>query len=104
MGVDYTANYGFGVKIIRNEEEDFLDWLDEKLEDTEGIAYFEVGDECYSGNENEIYVCINVEDEIAKQNRYEFLSGAADELMEILTEKGIEFEGVPNIVGGLNIW
>lgn len=104
MGVDYTANYGFGVKIIRNEEEDFLDWLDQKLEDTEGINYFEVGSDSYGGDENEIYVCIDVEDQIDKQNGYEFLNSYADELMNILKEKGIDFEGVPNIVGGLNIW
>lgn len=104
MGVDYTANYGFGVKIIRNEEEDFIEWLYEKLGDTKGIYFFETGREYYGGVENEIYVCINVENEIDKQNGYEFLNGVAEELMNILKEKAIEFEGVPNIVGGLKIW
>lgn len=104
MGVDYTANYGFGVKIIKNDEEDFLYWLDQKLEDTEGINYFEVGSESYGGDENDIYVVIDVEDQIDKQNGYEFLNRIADELINILKEKGIDFEGVPNIVGGLNIW
>lgn len=103
MGVDYSANYGFGVKVLRNKEEDFIDWLDEQLENTE-LYYFEVGSSSYGGEENEVYVCINIEDEIDKDNGYDFIKYSADELTKILSKKGIGFVGVPNIVGGLNIW
>ena len=103
MGVDYSANYGFGVKVIINEEEDFLGWLDETFKDINCIYYFEVGSENYRGDENDIYVCIEVEDEIDKNNGYNFLNDKAEELINILNEKGIQFKGVPNIVGGLNM-
>lgn len=104
MGVDYTGHYGFGVKIIRNEEEYFLDWIYEKCETNEDIYYFEVGEGNYTGDENDIFVCINVEDQIDKDNGYKFLEYKAEELYEFLRSIGLEYEGVANIVGGLEIY
>lgn len=102
MGVDYHGNYGIGVRIIKKEFtedseyfEDFNTYLDDTLEGT-NYYYFEVGEGSYTGEENEIYVCIsepfkeglNIKDKVFKF--YKFLG-----------KNEIEFEGEINEVGGL---
>ena len=64
MGVDYTGNYGIGVKVIKKEftedseyYEDFNTYLDDVLENT-NYYYFEVGEGSYTGEDNYFYICI----------------------------------------------
>lgn len=104
MGVDYGGNYGFGVEIVKNEEEDFSEWLDNNLEGHEEIYYFETGDESYSGEPNTFYACIDIESEIERTEKYDCLEEKAKKLTDTLDFLGIEYIGVPNIVGGLYIW
>lgn len=63
MGVDYTGNYGIGVKVIRKEFpedsdyfEEFNSYLDDMLENT-SYYYFEVGDSY--DEETDFYICIS---------------------------------------------
>ena len=106
MGVDYTGNYGIGVKIFTpdlDEDEDYdgdyLSWVDDVLEGTD-YYYFEVGSSNYSGGENDIYVIINSPFE----NGYCGLEEKANTLIQFLQDKNIEFDGKVDVVGGLNIW
>lgn len=107
MSVDYTGNYGIGVKVIKKEfdeeskyNEDFIGYLDDVLENTD-YYYFEVGDSMYSGKENDIYVCIN--------NFIEFplivskFEEKVNKFVTFLNNNEIEFEGEINEVGGLLI-
>ena len=69
MGVDYSANYGIGIKIksIDFEDENLdkeiaeLECMSELLYDkikNEKYTYFEVGSEDYGGEENDFYIII----------------------------------------------
>jgi len=101
MGVDYTGNYGIGVKVIRKEfdenseyYEDFTTYLDDVLENT-NYYYFEVGESMYVGGENDIYVCISdlLNDLNIKDRVFAFY--------KFLQDNEIRFEGEVNEVGGL---
>ncbi len=107
MSVDYTGNYGIGVNIFRKEfnedseyYEDFIGYLDDILENTD-YYYFEVGDSMYSGEENDIYICIN--------NFIEFplvTSQLEEKVLKFITflnDNEIKFIGQINEVGGLLI-
>jgi hypothetical protein len=106
MGVDYTGNYGIGVRILTpdlDEDEqyqgDTISWIDDILASTD-YSYFEVGSANYSGEENDIYVTIDNPFE----NGYCGLEEKANNLIQFLQDKGIEFEGTVDVVGGLEIW
>mgnify|MGYP001546892265 FL=1 len=106
MGVDYTGNYGIGVNIYEKEFEedsdyasDFISYLDDILEDT-NYYYFEVGHANYGGDSNDIYVCIDNPFE----NGYCSLEEKASDLLAFLTKNKIEYEGIVDVVGGLNVW
>jgi hypothetical protein len=63
MGVDYTANYGIGYKVIESDEipeEELEDGLSEYLykELGEDFECFEVGSECYTGETNDVYIVL----------------------------------------------
>jgi len=104
MGVDYTGNYGIGVKVLKKEfeeeseyYEDFNTYLDDILENT-NYYYFEVGEGSYTGEDNDFYICISnpFEDGLnIKDKVFAFYS--------FLRENNIEFEGEFNEVGGLLI-
>lgn len=105
MGVDYTGNYGIGIKIFipeldENHEyyNDEIGYLESLLEDT-SYSYFEVGEGSYTGNPNDYYIEIKnpFEDGYDIQNK-------VNALMTFLDEKQIESEGRVDIIGGLNVW
>ena len=63
MGVDYDANYGIGFKIKllnsveHNEDKNYtIEHLESEL-DGERFEYFQVGEDCYGGDTNELFVC-----------------------------------------------
>jgi hypothetical protein len=103
-GVDYTGNYGIGVRVLKKEFEeeseycgDFNYYLEEALDSTE-YYYFETGSEMYSGGENEIYICISE----PFKDGYNIAERALD-LYSFLAEKEIEYVGKVDEVGGLLI-
>lgn len=105
MGVDYRANYGFGVKVthIPTEVDQYkIEALEYLLEDSP-YTYFEVGS-AYDDDETDVYI-INDEviNELLKDNGYYCIESYAEDMKEFLKLKGIEYNGVPNIVGGLYI-
>ncbi len=64
MGVDYDGNYGIGYKIqasgdvTADELEDGIaEFIYGKL--AEGSSHFQVGDGCYSGEEDEQYIVVD---------------------------------------------
>lgn len=102
MGVDYNGNYGVGVQINKKEFEedsdyygDFRGYLDDILEGT-NYYYFEVGEEMYTGEKNEIYVCISQ----VFSDGYNIAEKALD-LYSFLSENNIEYIGKIDEVGGL---
>lgn len=106
MGVDYSAHYGIGIKItLPGFDEDHewfeneLGWLEEILENTD-YFYFEVGDENYTGERNDLYLCIKN----PFKDGYCALEEKASKLLQFLQENKIEFKGKVDIVGGLEIW
>lgn len=105
MGVDYSGNYGIGVKVLvpeLEEEHDYFDdelgYVDNLLKDTE-YEYFEVGDGSYSGKKDDLYICFknpfkdgyNIEDKVI-------------ELYLFLSNTDLEVIGKVNEVGGLRVW
>lgn len=72
MGVDYTGNYGIGCEVVLNDNyfknnnidkddwdtSNFLEYLDDLLDDNNHYSYFEVGSEMYGGNSNEIFLIL----------------------------------------------
>ena len=106
MGVDYSGNFGIGIQIFLPEfEEDhewFEDetgWLDEILKDKD-YFYFEVGEGSYTGEQNEMYLCIDEPFE----DGYCGLTYKAKLLIDFLEENNITYEGKVDVVGGLNVW
>lgn len=113
MGVDYTANYGVGIKILEPDYEELgieegyqymEEYIDEHLPDPpEGLEleYFEVGQEFYSGEVNDFYLCF----------KYSIAKDGTNALVvkkilfeQYLKDNNIETEGEVDIVGGLKIW
>ena len=104
MGIDYTANYGIGYEVFVDEdvlESNNFDYGQEFIEDIlEGTDYsfFEVGDEGYGDDPNDLYIIISKSTPLDKYQEKlaelaEFLSGI----------KGLTFSGGP-LVGGLHVW
>lgn len=63
MGVDYSAQFGIGVKVDRKEvkrvtgvKDCMYEAMDELCSHIKGVSYIEEGSECYSGEDNEYYV------------------------------------------------
>jgi len=103
MGVDYTGNYGIGLRIqlpIFEEEhqyyEDEESWLDQIL--GEEYYYFDVGEGSYTGEDNDYYVCLKK----PFKDGYDILDKVV-ELKKFLSDNGIEFFGEVDEVGGLLI-
>lgn len=105
MGVDYTGNYGIGVKVIRKEFsedseyfEEFNSYLDDILENT-NYYYFEVGDSYEEVTD--FYICISnfIEFPLVVSNLEEKIT----KFIKFLNKNEIEFEGEVNEVGGLLI-
>lgn len=105
MGVDYSGNFGIGVQIksqILTEDheyyEDFIGYLDNALDDTD-YFYFEVGDGMYSGEDNDVYVCIDNPFE----NGYCGLEEKVSVFYSFLAKNGLERIGEVDVVGGLEV-
>ena len=109
MGVDYTANYGIGVKLkyldfeeINLENIDCMDDYLGELPDPEGIQirYFEVGGSNYTSGENDFYLCIG-----SPMNKgVDDLKNKIEIFKNYLKENNIEYIGDVDCVGGLNVW
>jgi hypothetical protein len=106
MGVDYSGNFGIGfqVQIPELEEdheyyEDELGYLDSLLGDTE-FNYFEVGEGSYTGDANDVFVCLDVPFIHGKFNE-----ARASELKTFLELHNLITKGAQiDSVGGLNVW
>lgn len=109
MGVDYTGNFGIGVKIIEIEfteemVEDGIDTMCEYMEDISSktdiaTTYFEIGEESYGGERNEWYMCLKKPFKDGVYNQQE-----ANNLMKYLDEDKIDYEGKIDCIGGINVW
>lgn len=106
MGVDYSANFGIGFKLVRKEfeeghefEGDFHGYIDHKLEGTV-YGYFSVGSEMYTDDENDFYVILDNPFE----NGIDGLRQKTNELIDFLDGNDIEYDGEIDVVGGLEIY
>ncbi len=100
MGVDYSAYYGLGVKIKHKElnKNELIEFLEYKLQ-SDMFVYFEVGEECYTGEENDVYL-VYKDDDVIKEQDFTVLSMQMDNFIRKndlirLTDFGI--------IGGLHI-
>ena len=106
MGVDYSGNYGIGVKVIiptiedENDEwfEDELGYLDSLLQETD-YYYFQVGESSYTGGEDDTYVCLDKPFE----DGYD-ITNKVNQLIEFLQSTNLEVVGKVDEVGGLRVW
>lgn len=104
MGVDYSANYGIGVRVLEPENcEDFIEYVDDlsciKVDGIE-MEYFEIGDGSYTGEENDVILCIrdaDVTDLADLENKINIFK-------EFLKSNKVETDGEISLRGGLNIW
>ncbi|WP_312207714.1 hypothetical protein [Empedobacter sp.] len=102
MGVDYRANFGIGFKIKadidENDELDIREYLDELI-DKSKYSWFEVGDEGYTGDENDYYVVLDELKPIAT------LEQRVEELRQhLLSEHFIIDSEEFDLVGGLEVY
>jgi hypothetical protein len=106
MGVDYSGNFGIGFKVLIPELEedheyydDVLGYLESLLENTE-FNCFEVGEGSYTGEEDDIFVCLDVPFMHGKFN--EVRASELKTFLELhnLITKGAQIDSV----GGLNVW
>ena len=109
MGVDYTANYGIGVRLESISYEDLeklgYDSMDEYLDELPNnygleLEYFETGSESYGGNDNIWFLCIK--DPLGRGVRD--LKNKMSMLKNHLNSNGIKYKGEIDLVGGLHIW
>lgn len=105
MGVDYSANYGMGVKLCipdfeENGEIEFMEDYLEELPKSENIdiEYFEVGDGNYTGEENEFYLCIKNPMENGE------LFKKIEVFKKYLSDNNIKYYGEVDLVGGLYVY
>jgi len=104
MGVDYDGNYGIGYKVTESDdiseaelEDGLAEYLYGKVGD--GFEHFEVGEGCYTGDKNDIFIVIKdaFKDGLDLTSKKKALD---DELTRLkLTPVG-EFGDV----GGLYVW
>ena len=109
MGVDYTANYGIGVKLVDLDFDELeidgvkcmSEYLDE-LPEPNGIytEYFEVGQGIYTGEDNDFYLCIKS----AMSDGVDQLKNKIEMFKDYLEHNNIEYHGDVDCVGGLNVW
>lgn len=100
MGVDYSAKFGIGVRVIIPEsEEDRYSYMDNLISDTK-YKWFQEGDEDYGGEPNWFYIIIDK----PFADGFCELGNKAEELVNFLKSNNIEFEGQVDLVGGLYIW
>ncbi len=101
MGVDYRANYGFGFEVYQSEESEET-YIGEQLEELlvgTPYTYFEIGDGCYSGDDNTFFVVLKDEHPLRT------LEARARELLKFLNDNKIETtDDVPYTVGGLHVY
>jgi hypothetical protein len=106
MGVDYSGNYGIGIQVALPDFEEDSDWYEDELGFLESILlgtnyyYFEVGEGSYTGNTDNIYICIDN----PFKDGYCALGYKSDVLIKFLQENKIEFYGTIDVVGGLRIY
>tara|TARA_R110000803_G_scaffold10007_7_gene31113 strand:+ start:1898 stop:2227 length:330 start_codon:yes stop_codon:yes gene_type:complete len=109
MGVDYTANYGIGVKLESLDFEELnledIGCMDEYLDELpkpDGIEteYFEVGQGSYTGEDNDYYLCIKS----PMSEGVKVLKTKVDLFKNYLRRNDIKYVGEVDCVGGLNIW
>lgn len=107
MGVDYSAHYGLGYQVTVpefDESHDFYGdergYLDEVLKE-EYLQYFTVGDDCYTGSNQDSYYVILVD---PFKDGFEKLEEKAIKLKELLILRNLTPTGDFDVVGGLEIW
>ena len=109
MGVDYTANYGIGVKLesldfeeLNLEDIECMDEYLDELPEPEGIEteYFEVGEGSYTGEDNDYYLCIKS----PMNEGVRELKKKIDLFGNYLRRNNIKYVGKVDLVGGLNVW
>jgi hypothetical protein len=106
MGVDYSGNFGVGFQVYIPELEEEHEYYDDDLayvefllEDKE-FYYFEVGEGSYTGEKNDIFVCLDVAFIDGKFNNLR-----AAELKEFLILHDLILKDTEiDSVGGLNVW
>lgn len=105
MGVDYTGNYGIGVQVYLPDFEEDHEWYDDRLGYLEDVlenapySYFEVGEGNYTGEDDDIYICIDKPFE----NGYD-ITEKVNSLLEFLENTELTVIGKVDEVGGLRIW
>lgn len=100
MGVDYDANYGFGVQVEIPTVDDKLQYLEDLCKDTK-FSYFVEGS--YYDNDEDYYYIISDEAEEAMENGDYNIVRYVNELLDFLVNNNITYIGNPRIVGGLLI-
>lgn len=101
MGVDYSANFGFGIQVDPNYYDEHQDDIYDILDDLpDYLFYFKIGAGNYTGDTDDFYICINN----PLENGYNNLEEKANFLLSILDDKGIKYIDKPDIVGGLEIY
>ena len=109
MGVDYSGNFGIGVKIkkvkfTKEMIEEGIDCMTEYLEEISSktdlkLEYFSVGDSAYTGGDDDLYLCLKTP---FKKGVYQ--QGDADKLIKYLEENNIKYIGSIDCVGGICVW
>lgn len=107
MGIDYDAEFGFGIKVgsIKKEQEiegvdeeiDRYEILDDLLRDSDYV-YTQSGAGDYTGEENTWYVF----DKAPFKNGFD-LTSKAEAIKTFCKEKGIEIDGEVGIHGGVHM-
>ena len=109
MGVDYSGNFGVGVKIeevkftkemIESGIDCMAEYLEEIVNKTElKLVYFGVGDSAYTGGEDDFYLCLKTP---FKKGVYQ--QDEADKLIKYLEDNSIKYTGSIDCVGGIRVW
>lgn len=106
MGVDYSANFGIGFKLDRtspafDDEDDIICRLDEIIDSSEGEFYsFEVGQGSYTGEEDDMYICITEPFE----DGLDTLPYSVERLLNFMFKHQLVNDGPLDVVGGLHVW
>lgn len=104
MGVDYSARFGIGVKVLdahfnEEEEESLFEHLYALLEKSE-FNLIEVGEGAYTGDENEYFVVLKNPFE----NGIDGLRSKCESLFLFLNKNSVLFDEKIDVVGGLHVW
>jgi hypothetical protein len=106
MGLDYTGNFGVGFQVYIPELEEEHEYYDDEIGYLEYLLaatdfnYFQVGAESYSGEPNQIFVCLD----------NPFVEGKFNELKSIELKEFLDLYSILTdvddiqSVGGLRVW